>query len=174
MNKTIKLFLFCFPFLLLSCQEKPKEHLLLTSDRPAQKYVSKDSTPELVNKKSYYIPAYSNLYYQTGASKVYFTVVLSLRNTSSHENIYFTKIDYYNSDGELIRAYLEENLLIKPLGSAEFIVEFKERESGAGANFIVEYGTEKELINKPIIEAINMGYIGQQGFAFTSSAQLLK
>ncbi|MBB3699664.1 DUF3124 domain-containing protein [Flammeovirga yaeyamensis] len=171
---TLALISLCF----IGCQQPQQqennnsiEEIHLETSRKSLHYIDKKDTPELVGKKSFYVSSYSNLYHQSGKSKIYFTVVLSLRNTSPTESLFFTKIDYYDSDGNLLKNYLKKNLEIKPLGSAEYIVEFREKVSGAGANFIVEYGAPHELKNKPIIEAINLGYIGQHGFAFTSSAQ---
>jgi len=57
-------------------------------------------------------------------------------------------------------------LVLHPMESFEYIVEQTENDGGAGANFVVSYGMDPELKNKPIIEAVMSGTISNLGFAF--------
>ena len=146
-----------------------EESKLQATDRTYH-YIETSELPAFSMTRTLYIPAYSNLYYYEGNDKSYLTVVLSLRNTDFDQTIYITTADYYNSDGERIRRYLEQPLEIGPMKSIEYIVERDEKEGGAGANFIVEYGSADSLVNKPVVESIMIGSNGHHGFAFSSQA----
>ncbi|MBB6462727.1 DUF3124 domain-containing protein [Flammeovirga kamogawensis] len=169
----ILLLLGCLSF--LSCQKEiSKDELVLRTEERNHNYISASETPTLNFKEKYYVSAYSDLYYQQGNTKFRCTVVLSLRNVSETETLYVTDVKYYDSKGKLLRDYVKENLILKPLESAEYLVEQQEREGGVGANFIVEYGAENTPKNKALIEAINIGNFGRYGFSFKSDAILLK
>jgi hypothetical protein len=98
----------------------------------------------------------------------YLTIILSLRNTSFSDTLYFDRIEYYDSNGKLLRKYIEKVLVLRPMESMEYIVEAAEKKGGAGANFVVSYLAKTGLKNKPFIETVMMGNVGNYGFAFSS------
>ncbi|NME66986.1 DUF3124 domain-containing protein [Flammeovirga aprica] len=154
-----------------SCEKK---QVSLVSEDLTTKIIKPSDMPSLTFKEKYYVAAYSDLYYQEGNDKFQCTVILSLRNVSTTDTLYFTTADYYDSNGKLLRNYLKgETLELKPLESAEYIVEKRESLGGVGANFIVEYGTTSPPKNKALIEAINIGNFSQHGFSFKSRAILI-
>ncbi|NME72326.1 DUF3124 domain-containing protein [Flammeovirga aprica] len=132
-----------------------------------------DYIPALDFQETRYVSAYSNLYYRSAKTNVYCTVVLSIRNTSLTESIYVDKVDYYDSFGELISSYVQETNKLRPLETREFLVEYNDQEGGSGANFIVNYGASNELKDFPIIEAVSIGHVGNNGFAITSPSQII-
>ena len=151
--------------MLIGCRSNPnidvkvKEH--------TNTLISYEETPTFDKNQDVYVSAYSNLYYMDGANKVYYTVILSLRNISFSDTLYFTDIDYYDSDGVLLKEYLKDEVLVlHPMESVEYIVGQTDRSGGAGANFVVSYGVTPELRNKPLIEAVMSGTISHHGFAF--------
>lgn len=147
------------------CQSEKQR---LSIEETEHVFIEKDELPAFASTHKIYVPAYSNLYYLDGGRKSYFTVVLSLRNTSFEDSIYFTKVEYYNSRGNLIKEYLEKPLVLRPMESIEYIVEQDDDSGGAGANFIVEYKANALMRNKPIVEAIMMGSISHYGYSFKS------
>lgn len=149
--------------LFIGCQ--PKEQVLTTTERELL-YIEKEELPPFASTQSVYVPAYSNLYHMEGSRKSYFTVVLSLRNISFTDTVYFTKVDYHDSRGKKIRQYIDKPLVLRPMESAEYIIEQTEDQGGAGANFIVDYKTNALIRNKPIIQAVMVGSIGHYGFSF--------
>ncbi len=116
-----------------------------------------------------YVPIYSDIYHQDGSKRILLTATLSIRNTDLHDTLYLFNIDYYNSKGDQIKNYLKNPLRVKPMESLEFIVEEKEKQGGAGANFLVHYGGSNHL-NHPVIQAVMIGTSGQQGLSFTTDA----
>jgi len=117
-----------------------------------------------------YVPAYSDIYYESEEKTTYLTVILSLRNTSFSDTLYFDKIDYYSSSGELLKSYIDKVLVLRPMESMEYIVKASEKKGGAGANFVVSYQAKTNLKNPPLIESIMMGNLDGYRFAFTSGS----
>ncbi|HEY6977807.1 MAG TPA: DUF3124 domain-containing protein [Chitinophagaceae bacterium] len=109
---------------------------------PGQVYhYIKIDTAALINKHSVYVPVYSHIYSREVGSPVNLTAVLSIRNTSYTDSFYVTDIIYYGSQGEVLKRYLDSSLLVKPMASIEFVVERTESKGGAGANFVVKWGS---------------------------------
>jgi len=152
-------------FVFISCQNNP---LQTNTESTSGTFVEKSNIPVFSNIQKVYVPAYSNLYYLDGNNKLYYTVVLSLRNISFSDTIYFTSIEYYRDNGQLLRKYLNSPIMLAPMQSLEYIVDQEDKEGGAGANFVVSYGIQPNTKNQPLIETVMSGTAGQYGFAFKS------
>lgn len=155
-----------FSFIFYSCIEDKEMHIHF--DDSDSYYIEKSEATNLEIHQEVYVPAYSNLYYETDQRKAFFTVILSLRNISFTDSIYFDHIQYYDSEGKMIREFSEKILVLRPMESFEYIIESPNKEGGPGANFVVGYASKAILKNPPFIEAIMMGTIGNYGFAFSS------
>lgn len=153
--------------LLISCGEGPLE----TGDvklAPSENYHYVDQEfSALTYTEEVYVPVYSDIYHLNGERKFSLTVTLSIRNVMSDESIFIGNVDYYDSEGKMIRKYAEKTIELKPLQSIEFIVEQDEDEGGAGANFIVSWGGASSL-NPPVIQAVMIGTSSQQGISFVT------
>ena len=79
--------------------------------------------------------------------------------------MYVNKVDFFDSKGSLIRTYVPRTIAIGPLASAEFIVEYQEKQGGAGASFIIDGGSHN-VSAKPLIQAVMIGTLSQQGISF--------
>lgn len=100
-------------------------------------------------------------------------VTLSIRNTDLANSIRVTSIRYYNTDGTLIRNYIEQPGELKPLASAEFVVNQDDTSGGAGANFIVEWNALKP-VSEPIVESVMINTMGNQGISFVGQGRVIK
>lgn len=117
-----------------------------------------------------YVPSYSNVF--TGPRKIPFQLAatLSIRSTDLSASIRITSIDYYNSNGKLIRRYLEKPITLGPLASTFVHIEEKDVSGGFGANFIVRWVGDR-VVNTPIIECVMIGATSGQGISFVSPGQ---
>ena len=111
-----------------------------------------------------YVPIYSHIYAQGGKPHLP-EATLSIRNTDPQNAITINSVRYYDTQGNPIQKYLKTPLQIKPLATAEFLVEQKKVEGGSGANFIVEWVSDTN-VNLPIIEAVMVGSVGQASISF--------
>jgi Protein of unknown function (DUF3124) len=113
------------------------------------------------------------VYYGDRERKILLTVILSIRNTDPDHAISIDKVNYFDSDGKLIKSYLSHPLNLKPMASTRFIVKESDTFGGSGANFIVVWKADKE-VNEPIIEGVMIGATGQQGISFTSRGKAIR
>jgi len=136
--------------MLFACRNDKSEKASL----PSQVYhYIKIDTAALINKHSVYVPVYSHIYSETGESAINLTAILSIRNTSYTDSFYVTDVIYYGSQGEVLRRYIDSPLLVKPMTSIEFVVERTESKGGAGANFVVKWGSFSAG-SEPLIQTV--------------------
>ncbi len=124
--------------------------------------------PSLSKGQKVYVPAYSHIYTGNRQIPSFLTVTLSIRNTDMARAIEVVSVDYYDTKGTLLKNYLPSPVSLKPLESIRYVVDYDDKAGGAGANFIVEWRSEK-TVNPPIMETIMIG----SRSSFTSRGQPL-
>ena len=117
-----------------------------------------------------YLSVYSQVYSQTEHITHDLTATVSMRNMNNADTIYINKAEYFNTKGNPIRTYFDENIFIAPMETVEIIIDQKDQEGGTGANFIFNW-TIKPNSNEPYFEAIMISTSGQQGISFTTQGQ---
>jgi hypothetical protein len=120
-----------------------------------------------------YIPAYSHIYHGNKETPLLLSVTLSIRNVDPNNSLTVTAVNYHETQGPLVKQFIKEALILGPLGSERFVVPQKDNTGGSGANFIVEWYSEKP-INPPIIESVMIGTQSQLGISFTSRGQAIQ
>lgn len=123
------------------------------------------SLEKLPIRQLVYVPSYSHIYYH-GGSPLLLETTLSIRNIDLDQPIYLNSIEYFNTQGKLVKKYLEQKIKLAPLQTIEFLVEDRDSSGGSGANFLVEWFSESE-VNKPMIETVMIGTSGSQAISFT-------
>jgi len=126
----------------------------------------------LSNGQTIYVPAYSHIYSGVGERPFLLTVTLSVRNIDPKHKIKITSVDYYETQGKLIKKCLDQPAILAPLESMRYIIPERDKTGGSGANFIVEWKSDK-LVNPPIVESIMIGTQSQQGVSFTSRGRVI-
>lgn len=124
------------------------------------------------NGQTIYVPAYSHIYGGDHERPVLLTVTLSVRNTDPHHPIRITAVDYYATQGTLLKSFLGTPLVLKPLESVRYVVPEKDKAGGSGANFMVSWKSDAP-VNPPIVESVMIGTQSQQGISFTSRGQVI-
>ncbi|MBT4090778.1 MAG: DUF3124 domain-containing protein [Deltaproteobacteria bacterium] len=127
---------------------------------------------ELSNGQKIYVPVYSHIYIGNKEKPFLLTVTLSIRNTDPNNSIKIIVVDYYHTQGNRLEKYLDKSVILNPLGSLRYIIPEKDKTGGSGANFIVEWKSDK-YVNPPIVETIMIGTYTQQGISFTSRGQVI-
>ncbi|SHJ49040.1 DUF3124 domain-containing protein [Halodesulfovibrio aestuarii] len=123
------------------------------------------SARAMQKEQTLYVPAYSYIYHGNKEAKIKLTTTLSVRNTSRTESIRIVSVDYYDTDGKLLRSYVKEPVVMKPLQSLRYIVSLDDEEGGSGANFVLKWEADK-AVDVPIIESIMLGTGSSYGFSF--------
>jgi hypothetical protein len=121
-----------------------------------------------------YVPIYSHIYHGDRVQHpLYLTATLSIRNTDPDYPITITSINYYNSEGKLLKSYLQNHVKLSPLTSTRVIIPESDKSGGSGASFMVTWESRTK-VTAPLIEAIMIGTKGQQGVSFTSPGRVIK
>jgi len=132
-----------------------------------------DIRPEaLLERKSVYVPIYSSIYWGDEAQLTDLTAVMSIRNVDETRSLVVTSVEYYDSDGRLVRQYLEEPARLGPLMTADFVIARADVTGGAGANFLVKWGME-EPGPDALIQAIMLGQIGSASISFLTEGRVV-
>ena len=129
----------------------------------------------LSDGQTIYVPAYSHIYshiYSDRESPFLLTVTLSIRNIDLKHPIKITIVDYYETQGKLLKKFLDKPVTLKPLESIRYVIPRSDKAGGSGANFIVEWKSDKS-VNPPIVESVMIGTQSQQGVSFTSRGRAI-
>lgn len=122
---------------------------------------------QLNYKQTFYVPIYSDIYIDRYNEKVLLSATLSIRNTTLEKSLYINKIDYYGTNGELIKSYIKNSIKLPPMATLNYIVEKEENKGGPGADFIIEVEALDDTV-KPVIEAVMIGNFNNKAFAFNT------
>jgi hypothetical protein len=128
---------------------------------------------KLSSSQTVYVSIYSHIYSGLKARPFDLAAILSIRNTDMNQPVTIVSAKYYDTDGKLLKEYLNEPLQLNALASTRYIIKEGDKAGGSGANFIVKWKSEKK-VNPPIIEAVMIGTHSGQGISFVSRGQVIK
>ncbi len=123
--------------------------------------------------QSVYVSIYSHIYSGIKARPFDLAAILSIRNTDINQSVTVVSVKYYDTEGKLLKEYLDEPLQLKALASTRYIIREDDRAGGSGANFIVKWKSDKK-VTPPSIEAVMIGTHSGQGISFVSRGQVIK
>lgn len=128
---------------------------------------------QLWKGQTVYVPVYSNIYITDKELPVNLSANLSVRNTDPEDSITILLVDYHDSEGVLVRKYLQKPVQLDPMGSLYFFVKTSDTAGGWGANFIVEWRSEKG-VTEPLIESVMTAARGTHAYSFISRGKAIK
>jgi hypothetical protein len=117
--------------------------------------------------QTHYVPVYSHVYTGDRATPFNLTATVSIRNTDPHLPILIKAVDYFNTEGKMVRRFLPEPKMLAPMASLGFSIPESDTTGGSGANFLVQWRARKPVF-PPLVESVMIGTRGQQGISFTS------
>ncbi|KJS02029.1 MAG: hypothetical protein VR65_06965 [Desulfobulbaceae bacterium BRH_c16a] len=129
--------------------------------------------PVKTTGQTVYVPAYSHIYHGNKEAQLLLSVTLSIRNIDPENSISISVVDYYETEGKLLKHFIHAPVTLGPLGSGRYIIPQNDSSGGSGANFIVIWQADAPT-NPPIIETIMIGTQSQLGISFTSRGQALQ
>ena len=131
-----------------------------------------DSGVSLSSGQTVYVPIYSHIYSGLKGRPFNLAATLSIRNTDPKHSISLVSIDFYDSEGKLLKAYLDKPLELIAMASTRYILTESDAAGGSGANFLVKW-TSKTKVNPPLIEGVMIGTRSGQGISFVSRGQVI-
>jgi hypothetical protein len=151
--------------------EPPSSHLDSLS-AAASTATDRGAPAKRVRSQTLYVPAYSHIYIRDAQRSMNLATTLSIRNTSPEASLALSTVEYYDSDGDRVRTYLDTTRTLGPLASTHVVVETDDVRGGVGANFIVRWHAEAP-VPPPVVEAIMIATESTQGISFRSPARVL-
>ena len=112
---------------------------------------------DIVTGQTVFVPAYSEL--RRGRDSVGLHTSVAIHNSDQDQPIIIESVQYFDTDGDLVREYIDEPIALGPVGTLIFTAAATERGAGAGANFIVRWGAET-AVREPVVEAVMVGTSG--------------
>lgn len=120
-----------------------------------------------------YVPVYSHVYQGIKGMPYNLSALLSIRNVDTTHSITISSINYYNDHGELVKAFVDQPLVVPPLGTTEVHIPERDTKGGSGANFTVAWeGGAKVTV--PIIQAVMIGTASTQGISFVCDGVVIE
>jgi hypothetical protein len=65
-------------------------------------------------------------------------------------------VDYYDSNGKLIKSFVSESLKIKPMAATYFFIRMPDLSEGWGAKVLIRWQAQS-MVNEPIVESVTVG-----------------
>lgn len=127
---------------------------------------------QLAVQHTTYVPIYSSLHVAEHTKPIDIGATVSLRNVSERVPVILTAVDYYDSDGALVRSFLDAPAELGPLMTAEFFISRIDRSGGSGANFLVHWGL-REPGPELLAEAVMHGRDGAAAISFVSVGRVV-
>lgn len=154
----------------VACEVQPATGVRIEATPPTLR-LSHRTRGDLAFGKTVYVPVYSSIY--RIHSKTYdhtedLIAATSVRNVEFEDPIFILEARYYNSRGEVVRDYLDGVYELGPMATADFVVPFRDKSGGTGANFIIKWAAAREGIADPIIETVMLGQMGNAGVSLIS------
>lgn len=118
-----------------------------------------------------YVPAYSHVFHREGEPHR-LTITLSVRNTSLDHTIVVKSIRYFDTRGKEIKSHLTKPVRLPALAATEIVVGPSEKSGGSGANFLVEWYSDKP-VTEPIIEAVMIDFEREEGISFVRRGSVI-
>lgn len=112
-----------------------------------------------------YVPIYSDIYIDAQNQNHLLSATLSIRNSSFQDSLYISKIDYFNTNGKLVKQFIDGTISIPPMATINYVIEKEDNSGGSGANFIVKLSAKSNTV-KPIIQAVMIGEYSNKAFSF--------
>ena len=119
-----------------------------------------------------YVPIYSHIYSGLKGRPFSLAATLSIRNTDPKHAITLVSIKFYDSDGKLVKEYLDKPGDLKAMASTRYILTEAEAGGGSGANFLVQWKS-KIKVNPPLMEGVMIGTRSGQGISFVSRGRVI-
>ena len=134
--------------------------------------------PALSTGQTLYLPIYSHVYHgdvgkDGKPSQTLVSTHISIRNSDPQVAIRVLAARYYDTNGKLVRAFLNAPVTIPALGTHEIFIPRNDTSGGSGANFLVVWSAESPA-NLPIVEALHADIREARTLMFITTGQAIK
>lgn len=152
---------------LMGCQTPPPSKGSIIPTLPPAPVTDLD----IVMGQTVFVPAYAEVFYGSADETLPLTTTLAIHNSDPSNAIVVSSVRYYNTEGVLVREYVETPIQLKPMATTAIVIE-PQGGGGWGANFLVEWGAQTPVY-EPVIEAVMVSRQGTEGVSFISEGRVL-
>lgn len=157
---------------LASCDPRGVEERVPSGAPGVSEYAGSDADLDLVTGQTIFVPAYSEILLSRERTRLLSTS-LAIHNAAPSEPLVVQSVRHYDTDGNLVKEYVERPLQLAPFATKVFVVERPSEGTGAGANFVVEWAAQKAIF-EPVVEAVMLGSSGNRGYSLVSPGRVMK
>jgi hypothetical protein len=166
-NAFLVTILFVLIFTIVSCKSKDAKQECYVSKLNWENRETVNISTDSLTLGITYLPVYSHIYHRYDNKTFDLTITISMRNISLSDSVFIIQADYYNTEGEKIRAYIKKPVFLLPMETLEIVIDEDDTEGGSGANFVFDWAI-KDKKHPPLFEAVMISTYGQQGLSFTT------
>jgi hypothetical protein len=117
-----------------------------------------------------YTPAYASIRIGSGRAGLRLAATLSIHNVSDEVPLVLERVDYFDTAGSLVQAYLPAPVALRPFATVEFYIPEDDTRGGSGANFVVRWSAQAPIA-EPRVEAVMIGTLGNHSYSFVSQGR---
>jgi hypothetical protein len=126
----------------------------------------------IVTGQLVFVPAYSEIFYGGSEQTLPLATTLAIHNTDTDASIIIRSVQYFDTEGNLVRELAEQPIQLGPMATGGFVIDESDLSGGWGANFLVEWVAE-EPVYEPVVEAIMVSRRGTEGVSFISPGRVI-
>jgi Protein of unknown function (DUF3124) len=138
-----------------------------------ERHTGKDAAADAWRGELIYIPIYSSIFYENGKRTLELAATLSVHNVNPDAPITVVRADYYDTEGKLIKNYVDKPVVLTPLQTKNWVIDKSNNAGGTGANFLVQWQSQAD-VTSPLVEAVMMNATSNLGIAFTTSGKVIR
>lgn len=165
--KPIARFSLVLAFLLPGCGDDARLPRPNRGQGPGTRRVERLPAESTARRQVVYLPVYSHTYINDSADPYRLSATVTVRNVDPRYALVLDSVRYHDSQGRVIRSYVEHSTELAPLGSVEYFVRPSDTRGGTGASVLVAWSA-REPVSPPLVEAVMVGTTGGQGVSFLS------
>lgn len=127
---------------------------------------------DIVSGQTVFVPAYSEIFFGSAENAMALTATLAIHNADPDDPIIVQSVRYYDTDGNLVREFVEQPTRLGPMATVGFVVAAGEVRGGWGTNFLVEWVADRPVY-EPVVEAVMISNRGTEGVSFISEGRVV-
>jgi Protein of unknown function (DUF3124) len=127
---------------------------------------------KLVKGQTLYLPISTS--YINDAYSFTVNATIFIYNTDPDHAINIVKMDFYDTSGQMVEAYLRQPLKLNPSAGTRIHVRHSvSGEAGMAAHFVIQWQAETKVV-EPLVRGLLLGARGTRGYSFGTAPRIIR